>query len=179
MAESKNTPLPILSGVEFPPEKLEMKALGDLLYHEGPLLSHLMNEEKENYLMLWCGQDNTYNRWLLSKTTFALLHQYFEKKITLRHLILSNPDGFVFFVDIDNDIEWRRAILVENFNIRPGNLPGEKSWFDARSFEDYAYQLKSDIAIQFSKPEKKYKPIAELETSLAMEPQAPPYRKVK
>ncbi len=164
--------LNLLKGVEFPADKLEMKMSksGDFLYHEGPLLSHWVNEKDEHYLMAWCDQDEIYNRWMVYKTTVTLLRKFFEEGYTLRDLILNNPDGFVFFVDIDNNIDWKRAFKVKTDCIGEGYLPGNASFFEDNGFEPYAYQLKSDFAIQFSKPEKKYKPIAELETSLAMEP---------
>ena len=146
-----------------------MKSLGDFLYHEGPLLSHVVNEKNENYLMLWAGQDAQYNRWLLSKTTLDLLHQYFQKRMNLREVILSNPDGFVYFVDIDNDIVWRRAYLVENSSIESESLPGENSYFGTTFYEEYAYQLKSSLESHFARQQKVYETI-EPEAAHVMEP---------
>jgi hypothetical protein len=172
MEAKKDKSLPELKGNSFPPETIHMKELGDFLFHEGPFLTHCINEKNEDYLMAWCGHDDTFNRWMLYKTPTHLLRKFFEEGYTLRELILNNPDGFVFFVDINNDIDWKRACLVKVEDIEDGYLPGNASNFEDKGFEPYAYQLKSDLEHQFSKPVKRYQPIVELEPSLAMEPPA-------
>lgn len=36
--------------------------VADLIYHDGPLLSHYVSNKGENYLFYWVDVDNEYNR---------------------------------------------------------------------------------------------------------------------
>jgi len=180
MNEMKDMELQELSGIRFPPEKLSLRKLGNFLYHEGPLLSHLINEKNEDFLMLWCDVDKTYNRWLLSKTNYFLLNQYFQENVTLRDLIISNPDGFVYFVDIDNNIDWKRAFIVPIESIDDDYLPGEGSGFAETGFEPYAHQLKSYLEYHFARKQKLYAPATVPEIALVMDlPSDAEYGKTK
>jgi len=60
---------------------IRLKCLGDLLYHEGPLLSHFVNEadECEHYFYKWSDCDDTCNRWIIFKVSENSL-KYFLRK---------------------------------------------------------------------------------------------------
>ena len=155
-----------------------MNKLGDLLFHEGPLISHVVNQKNEDFIMTWCGADNEYNRWMLYKSTFLLLHQFFQGILTLRDLILNNPDGFVYFVDIDDNIDWKKACKINVQHIDPGFLPGKYSTYEESGFEPYALQLKTYLDYHFNRQGKLYE-IKEAATLVAMEPPATTYTKKK
>ena len=132
-------------GQPIDPSRLQFQFLGDLLYHEGPFISHLTNQKNENFFLAWCDKDNMHHRWMLYKTTVPLLRSFFEKRRTLRDLILDNPDGHVLLIDIDGHIDWKKAFRVQVADLDPDYLPGDGSGYDETGFEPYLYELKRRI----------------------------------
>jgi len=130
-----------LSGLDFKPLKM-----GDLLYHEGPLLSHFVDEANpsNHYFYKWCDQDEKVNRWMIFKVTNFDLSDFFKKKSTLLDIVLHN--AFVFFTDIAPNLNTVQVMLVTTANIPPSYLPFEDSSFDEDGFEGYALELKSQIS---------------------------------
>ena len=84
--------------------------VADLIYHDGPLLSHYVSNKGENYLFYWVDVDNEYNRWVVIRTDIFSIQQYLEKKSTLHSIITQPNDGFVYTVDIDDIITLAFAI---------------------------------------------------------------------
>lgn len=136
----KNIPLPSLG---FTP-----KYQGDLLVHEGPLLSHVVNEEnnKEHYFYKWTDCNDTLNRWLIFKVSERDLIIFFEKKINLLQLILKNP--FVYFLDVDDNIQPIHTSISQTTNIPSDYLPSKNSFFDIDEYESYATKLFQKIKQQ-------------------------------
>lgn len=169
-----------LKGVQLPKFQFSLKKMGNFLYHEGPILSHLINENNEDFLMKWCDKDEICNRWMIFRTPSKILHEYFHQKINMREMILKNPDSFVYFVDIDNKINWQPIFLVSVDQIPEDYLPYETSFFNTTSFDSYTLQLKSKIDNDFSNSEKKYQlPSEQNQIAMAMEPEVPYYKKKK
>ena len=52
---------------------------GDMIFHEGPLLSHLVNadNEEEHYFYKSTDKDDEHNRWLVFKITTKDLVSFF------------------------------------------------------------------------------------------------------
>ena len=158
----------------------QFKALGDFLYWEGPLLSHLVNQHNEDFLFQWCGKDATFNRWLLYKTNYDLLSRYFEGSISDLDLLLKNPDGFAYIVDVDHDIEWRQTFIVTLDDIPKEYLPNGSVNYDPGDFEPYTEQLRTYLDLHpdaASGPRlgKLYK-LPEPSATLFAEPPPPEYR---
>ena len=84
-----------LDGLDFKPLKM-----GDLLYHEGPLLSHFVDEENPSnqYFYKWSDHDDTAHRWMIFKVMERDLSDFFQHKNTLLDIIRHN--AFVYFVDL-------------------------------------------------------------------------------
>lgn len=130
-----------LSGLDFKPLKM-----GDLLYHEGPLLSHFVDEENpsNHYFYKWSDSDDTAHRWMIFKVTERDLSDFFQLKTTLLDIIRHNT--FVYFIDWASDLAVRQVILVAAANIPPKYLPLVGSGFDETGYEDYALELKSNVS---------------------------------
>ena len=117
---------------------------GDLLYHEGPLLSVFKDNLSNNfYFYKWSGSDEKAHRWLVFKVSVKNLNAFFEKEMSLQALILEQP--FTYFLDLNNDIDPIRIVIVSTQNIPPNYLPDANSFFDAADFENYALVLKQEI----------------------------------
>ena len=131
----------------FPIEDLGIKLQlqGDLLYHEGPLLSHFVNEDnpKEHYFYKWTDCDDVSNRWLIFKVSIEKLHDFFEQKVNLLQLIKQNP--FVYLIDLDNDLNQKNLFFCQKQNIPEDYLPSENSFFKEVQYEKYALLLKEKL----------------------------------
>lgn len=121
--------------IEFDFSKLIKVA--DLIYYDGPLLSHYMSSKGENYLFYWVDVNNEYNRWVIIRTDIFSIQQYLERKITLHSIITHPNDGFVYTVDIDDKIEYHNIKVVPIANLPEEYTPMENSYYD--------FEVKDDI----------------------------------
>ena len=111
--------------------------VADLIYHDGPLLSHYVSNKGENYLFYWVDVDNEYNRWVVIRTDIFSIQQYLEKKSTLHSIITQPNDGFVYTVDIDDKIHYHNIKLVPIANLPEEYTPTENSY--------YAFEIEDNI----------------------------------
>jgi hypothetical protein len=121
---------------------IKLQREGDLLYHEGSLLSHFVNEENENehYFYKWSDCDSTLNRWLIFRVSYMELYRFFQKKINLLSII--NENSFVYFIDFDSSINQKNLFLCPVDKIPTDYLPTENSFFQEEQYTDYALKLK-------------------------------------
>jgi hypothetical protein len=130
---------------------------GDLLYEEGPILSHFVNEFGEDFFFYWCDSNKNLNRWLLFKIHPNYLKLFFFKEINLKELIKRSHDPFVYFVDIDNNLKYKNIFVTQKTKIPSDYLPSNKFYFDEKNFEDYAMFLEEsykNIAYVFDTMDK-------------------------
>ena len=123
----------------------QFQKLGDLLWFEGPILSHFIDGKKEDYFIFWTDQLTDCNRWLLFKVSEYGLRMFFFKKKSVRELFLDTPAGAAWMVEIDTDANWRQHNSVDVRALPADLLPGEKSFFDHIQYEEYALDLKEQI----------------------------------
>lgn len=120
--------------------------IADLIYFDGPLLSHYMSEKGDNYLFHWVDSDDKQNRWIVLRTDIITIQQYLEKKINLRSLTLEVNDGFVYSVDIDDDLNYTNIKAVPVEALPEDYIPTEESF--------YTFKVEDDIDL--SALSKKY-----------------------
>jgi hypothetical protein len=96
------------------------RKIADLIYFEGPFLSHYVSNKGDDYLFYWVDRDDSDNRWIVLRVSLANLQKYIGKKITLRELIEHPNDGYLYTVDVNNDINYHNVKLVQ-----PSTLPAE------------------------------------------------------
>ena len=130
----------IISKLTFSPKKL-----GDLLYYDGPLLSHFIDEERpnDNYLYRWVDNDDDANRWLISKISIEELTDFFEGKLSLKNLLESNQT--IILLDLDDELNKKQIILTTLSNVPNSYLPSLSSQFEARFYHKYALHLKDKL----------------------------------
>ncbi len=116
---------------------------GDLIYHEGPILSHFTGSDGHDYFFYWVDADDECNRWMVFKVTN--LKKFFSKKCNLQDLIKFCPSGFVYYIDIDDNIEFKKIFKSNIDNIPASYLPSEKSFYNERHYEKYAETLKRGL----------------------------------
>lgn len=133
-----------LSGVKI--NKLDFLPIkqGDLLYHEGPLLSVFKDALSDNfYFYKWSDCDDKAHRWLVFKVSIKGLKDFFDKQLSLKHLILEQP--FSYILDLDNNLHPINIVLVSTPNIGKSYLPEVDSFYDENDFESYALILQQKI----------------------------------
>ncbi len=117
---------------------------GDLLYHEGSLLSVFKDLLSDSlYFYKWSDCDEKAHRWLVFKVSIANLKDFFEGKYSLKNLISVQP--FVYALDLDNDLEPKNIVILATKNIPKSYFPEADSFFDKTNFEDYALILKHKV----------------------------------
>lgn len=117
-------------GYKFNKFNLNLKVIVDLIYFDGSLLSLFENEYGDSYLYYWCDVDDFHNRWLVFRVSKVILKRYITGKTTLRELILKPVEGFLYSLDIDNNLEIKNTYLIQPENLPDIYIPGEKSYYD-------------------------------------------------
>ena len=85
------------------------RKIADLIFFDGPLLSHFVSSKGDDYLFYWVDRDERDNRWMVVRVSLANLQKYVAKELTLRELIETPNDGYLYFVDTSFDGSTTRA----------------------------------------------------------------------
>ena len=134
-------------GIEIDNLGFSLIKLGDLLYHEGPLLSHFVdkNDTNRHFLYKWVECDDEFNRWLVFQVTKENFVNFFCEEKTLRELINSNP--YVFFIEIDDDLNEKKITVTQKNGIPKQYLPSVDAYFNEEQFERYAIELRNEFVL--------------------------------
>ncbi|WP_161889290.1 hypothetical protein [Pontibacter russatus] len=123
-----------LSG--FPFENLVK--VKDLLYYDGPLLSHFIDEvEETHYFYLWVDYNEEFNRWLIFRVDEYDLVEYLVGIEPLQGLIWKNKNEFLYIVDIDADVNYYNPTIVRASDLPNSYIPDEFSYFNSPIPEIY------------------------------------------
>lgn len=110
------------------------RKIADLICFDGPLLSHYVSGNGDDYLFYWVDRDDSDNRWLVLRVSLANLQKYIGGKSSLRELIESPNDGYLYSVDVDNDINYHNVKLVQPSALPEDYLPESDSFERAGRF---------------------------------------------
>ena len=105
------------------------RKIADLIYFEGPLLSHYVSSKGDDYLFYWVDRDDSDNRWLVLRVSLANLQKYVGGEISLRELIESPNDGYLYTVDVNNDVNYHDVKLVQPSALPEEYLPEADSYY--------------------------------------------------
>lgn len=114
---------------------------GDIFAYDGPILSHFKSDDSKDYFMFWVDNDKIYNRWLLFHVSQENIKQYFNAAISLKELVFYNQKDFVYFIDIDDNIDYKNIIRIAVKDFPIEYAPGEKSYFNEKIAQPYALKL--------------------------------------
>lgn len=133
-----------INGLKLP-EITQFKKVADLIWFEGPLLSHFISPEKEDYLFYWADmdKDRCFEKWIIIQTNDYLINRYINKYISLRELMLKTLNGIAFSVEIDQNINYNNIFAFSIDSIKPNYLPEEDSFYE---FEPVEYYNVSNIS---------------------------------
>lgn len=104
--------------------------VSDLIYFEGPILSHYMDSSGDNYLFIWSDSDHEINRWLFCKIPLIKIHEYLQKKFSLKQILETLIDPVIKLIDIDNKLEIVKTYLIEYEKLPNSYKPKEASYYN-------------------------------------------------
>lgn len=119
--------------IEF--QLAEYAKVSDLIYYDGPLLSHFVNANGDNFLFLWVDTDNVVNRWMVLRVSFLSIQKYTKKMITLLDLLHSPLDRTIIYIELNHDLECIKATCTSSSEIPEEYLPAADSFY---SFQMYS-----------------------------------------
>lgn len=128
-----------LQGIEGNLSIAELTKVSDLIYFDGPFLSHYVHKSGDNYLAYWVDCDDEFQRWLVFRVGITSLQKYVDKKMSLLDVIRQLDDGLVYLVDVDVD-----GKVITPKILFLSQLP-EDYFPDADSFYDFSMERKSDV----------------------------------
>ncbi len=109
---------------------LHLRDIVDLIYFDGPLLTLFENQYGDYYLYHWCDVDQRCNRWLVFRVTQKFLRLYITQKLSLRELILNPVDGFLYALDLDDDLICQQVYLTSPNQLPDRYVPAVDSYYD-------------------------------------------------
>ncbi len=106
------------------------RKIADLIFFEGPLLSHYISGKGDDYLFYWVDNDDHDNRWLVLRVSLADLQKYIGKKLSLLQLIENPNDGYLYCFDVDDNINYHNVLLVQPADLPSDYLPASDSFYE-------------------------------------------------
>ncbi len=119
-----------IEGYDIQYDFSDFKKMADLITFDGPLLSHYVSPKGDDYLFYWVDRDCQDNRWLVLRVSLASLQKYIGKELTLLELIENPNDGYLYSVDIDNNIHYHDIKLVQPSATPEDYLPEADSYYE-------------------------------------------------
>lgn len=104
--------------------------IADLIYFDGPLLSHYVSPQGDNYLFYWVDSDEKCNRWLVIKVSLSYIQDYINKKVTLLDIIRNRSDKSVFVIDIDNELKVEKLLFTGIGDLPADYFPKDNSYYE-------------------------------------------------
>ncbi len=134
-----------IEGFMIPKLEFYAQKIGDLIYHEGPLLSLFLDRDNPDtyYIYKWVDCNQKYNRWLISTTNITNLRSFFSKEFSLKELFLKNP--VCFLIEIDHQLNTANSRVCSIHALPDGYFPGEKSFFNEERYTEFASTYKQII----------------------------------
>ena len=127
------------------------KRIADLIYFEGPLLSHYVSNKGDDYLFYWVDSDDADNRWLVLRVSLGNLQKYVGKELSLRQLIENPNDGYLYTVDVDDNLHYHNVKLIQPSVLPEEYLPAADSYYEFEPVpaEDAAELMTYELTIPY------------------------------
>lgn len=132
-----------LDGYNIPFDFDGFVQMSDLISYDGPLLSHFVSKTGKDYLFYWVDIDEKFNRWMFFRVTPTVIQSYLDKKLSLREIICGLEEGFVSFVEIDDEANFLNTKIVKISSIPEEYLPSSQSYY---CFEKYDYNCLDSVS---------------------------------
>lgn len=114
--------------IDFNIESLTL--IADLIYFDGPFLSHYASSQGDNYLFYWIDEDEQCNRWMIIKVNLQVIQDYISHKTTLYALIKDRVEKSVYIVDLDDELNVCNLCLANLNDLPDDYFPDEDSFYE-------------------------------------------------
>lgn len=135
----------IIEGINAKLNFSDLVKMSDLIFFDGPLLSHYVHKSGTNYLSYWVDCDDEYERWLVFNVGLTYLQRYVNGEISLLNLLKGIENGLINVVDVNTDGDIINNQLVEISNLPESYFPDEDSLFDQTFQKDADTNVYSEI----------------------------------
>lgn len=108
----------------------KFRCIADLIYFDGPFLSHYVSDKGDDYLFYWVDGDETDNRWLVIRVNLPDLQRYIAHEIPLRDIVVNPNDGYVYMIDVDDNLNYHNIKLLQPQNLPEDYLPSMDSFYE-------------------------------------------------
>lgn len=99
----------------------ELRHVRDLVFYDGPLLSHYEHANGDDYLYYWCDCDDVANRWMVFRVNEADILRLVNRYVPIDFVIpKGSRDGFVYLVDIADN-----GAVSQVHIVTPDKLPSD------------------------------------------------------
>ena len=120
-------------------KSLPFKKVGDLLYHEGPLLSLFVDDHSNMILYKWVDIDVNSHHWLITSISSKELLHFFKRELSL--LEYYNKCEEKVIAEVCENLEVKKIKAIKD--LPKEYLPGEKSFFTANVYTLFAVAMQS------------------------------------
>ena len=119
-----------LKGIRWPFSHFsELEKVRDLMYFDGPLLTHFQNRHGEDFLFYWVDCDEKLNRWMVVRLDEASILRLVNRVVPIDFVIPKLcRDDFVVFIDTADNHATRASTLVAIQDIPQEYLPSEGAY---------------------------------------------------
>jgi hypothetical protein len=105
------------------------RKVSDLIYFEGPLLTHFLSNKNENFLFNWVDSSDYLNRWFIFRVSQDKLVDYLSGKIPLLNFFKDPIDGFIYKIDLSEEGVVSEPMLVFSESIPQSYFPANNSFY--------------------------------------------------
>lgn len=111
----------------------------DLLYFDGPILSHFLDSHQRHVLFYWTGFDEgrLAHRWLVWRSELSWILDYLNRRISLLELLRKCGGEYYYLVYMDNELNHQHIDVCEFGEISFEYLPPPAVYYDLAIPERY------------------------------------------
>lgn len=118
----------------------------DLIYYDGPILSHFTDSNGDDYLFYWVDYNDRYNRWIIWNVKKSDIISYLEKSKSLYELINHNST-FFFVLDADYNQNDYISYLIPRGELPKEYIPQESSYYPVELPNVYKEYFNKDYVL--------------------------------
>jgi hypothetical protein len=133
-----------IDGIKIPDFK-KFEKIRDLIWFDGPLVSHFISPEDTDYVFYWSDldKDKGIDKWIITPVNEHTIERYIERQVTLKDLMLGTLNGIAFSADVDKNHNYCEVYAFSIDTIDPSYLPEDDTYND---FEIIDYRTVSNLS---------------------------------
>jgi hypothetical protein len=109
----------------------DLNKVSDLIYFEGPILSHFKDKYEKNLLFYWVDVNEEYNRWLVFQVSEEQLYNYLTKRVDLRSIVERPQNDIFYSVEIGDTLNYQNIHQFFKDDLIEPYLPEPDSFFES------------------------------------------------